>query len=59
VRLVVIGVDQQQVAAFRRQRLRPVADLDREARVVGRQREVRARRADDARIAPPRERRFF
>src|SRR6266850_2272166 len=45
VLLVLEGVDDQRVAAFRREGRGAVADLDRQARVVRRQREVRARAA--------------
>jgi len=50
VLLVLKGVDDQRVAAFRRERRGAVADLDCQARVVRRQPEVRARRRDDARV---------
>src|SRR5258708_5930913 len=42
VELVLERIDHQEVAALRRQRLGPVADLDRKALVVGRQRELGA-----------------
>jgi len=50
VRLVVVGVHHQHVAAFRRERLGAVADLHGEALAVRRQREVGACGRHDARI---------
>ncbi len=50
VLLVVKRIDHQQVAAFGRQGLCAVANLDREARVIGRQPEMRAGGGHDARI---------
>src|SRR6267378_7326823 len=50
VLLVLEGIDDQRVAAFRRERRGAVADLDRQAAVVRRQPEVRARGRDDARV---------
>src|SRR5438045_2684602 len=50
VELVVIRVDHEESAAFRRERLPTVADLDHQALVVRRQREVRACGSDYPRI---------